>query len=703
MKTGIHTIFWLGMAVCLPFWAALGQSADPTQLTAPVADLLKEQLASFRSLELQGLVCADCTNGVAMVRNKGGEPTVVRTGSVLSLMAGDIPFRVTVTDVTDEGIGLFADGLDESLRIPVAFARKAARSAVTPPAGSLRYVEFDQMPLRQALKMLADQSQRNYICSEEAAQTKISLFLRDIPVQDLIEELCKSHALWYADRKGDSGSVRILTMREFQENLASFQQDEQSETFTLLYPNVTEVGMILLGLYRDRVVFSLGDQDLQEDDLSDLSRRFDRFNAMSRAANSDLMGEFSLQNTYSVSGRSSRRSGVYTLSRDGGLEQVLRRDQTLKPLHAEDAANIQKAIESGGATNQVGAAAGAVDAYRNNLPPIYVTASRRNNMLIVRTSDPRVMEDIRALVKRIDQPTPMVLLEMKIIELTLDDDFNTIVDYTAEGNFNTGGNEHHTVWNTANRAGQRIADAMTFQIVNKALTARLQALQERGNTKVLATPTLLTANNEVSQLFIGKEVPITRNVESSTVVTENNVVAMPETTVEFERIGTQLLVTPSINADRTVMLRLLQQNSDLASEKGSIPVYNSQAGEVSNIPVDIVESRSVTGTFMAKDQMAIAVGGLIRETSSEKRSGIPILMDIPYLGWLFRSTKIVKARTELLILITPHVISTPSESGGVSSRVLRQSKNPDMNPYIPGDQANPGIKEQKEWRVDLTP
>ncbi|MBP5320894.1 MAG: type II secretion system protein GspD [Kiritimatiellae bacterium] len=703
MKTRIQTIFLAGVAAVLPVFAILGQQADPTRLTAPVADLLKAQLASFRSIELQGLVCAAPTNGVAMIRVAGAEPVVVRSGSELTLMAGDIPFRVTVTDVTDEGIGLFAEGLDETLRLPVAFARKAARAAQAPSEANLCYVEFDQMPLRQALKMLADQSQRNYICSEEAAQIKVSLFLRDLPVQELVEELCKSHALWYADRKGDSGSVRILTMREFQENLASFQQDEQSETFTLLYPNVTEVGMILLGLYRDRVVFSLGDQDLLEDDLSDLSRRFDRFNAMNRAANTDLMGEFNLQNSYSVNGRSSRRSGVYTLSREGGLEQVLRRDQTLKPLRAEDASKIQEAIEKAPATNRVETAAQAVDPYRNNLPPIYVTASRRNNMLIVRTSDPRVMEDIRALIQRIDQPTPMVLLELKIIELTLDDDFTSIVDYMADGNFNSGGNQHHTLWNSANKAGSIVADAMTFQIVNKALTARLQALQERGHTKVLATPTLLTANNEVSQLFIGKEVPITRNVESSTVVTENNVVAMPETTVEFERIGTQLLVTPSINADRTVMLRLLQQNSDLASEKGSIPVYNSQAGEVSNIPVDIVESRSVTGTFMAKDQMAIAVGGLIRETSSEKRSGIPILMDIPYLGWLFRSTKIVKARTELLILITPHVISTPSESGGVSSRVLRQSKNPDMNPYIPGDQANPGIKEQKEWRVDLTP
>lgn len=711
MKTQAYGIFFL-LGMIFSTWMSLqAQTIDPTRMAAPAGEILKTQLTTFRAVELQGLVSSDGTNGVALIRVKGQEPIVVRGNGEFSVTAGGVPFRVKVLSVSDQGVRLAAEGLKESFQLPVSFQRRPG--AYKPiPSNGLRYVEFQQVPLRQALQLLADQSQRNFVCSDAASQTKVSLLLRDISTESVIEELCKSHALWYAGMDGKSSSVRMLTMQEFQENLSSFQQEELSETFTLLYPNVTEIASIIQGLYAGRVILSLGNEDLMDEEMSDISRRFERFNVMNRAANSELMGDFSMQNSYSVGGGSrASRNGIYTLRPEGGLEKLLNDREEFQKLRPEEAKRIQQGLSQSQGTNQV---ANVLDPYRKQLPTIYVTASKRNNLLIVRTCDPRAMEDIRNLVKKIDRPTPMVLLEMKLIELTLTDDMKTVFDYQGSGDFTING-KHPTAWQGNYPADTLEQKAMSFQILNKHFTARIQALQERGNAKIVATPTLLTANNEVSQIFIGKEIPITRDVNSQTIITEKNVVTTPQTEIEFERVGTQLLVTPTINADRTVMLRLLQQNSNVSPEKGKIPVLNqSGTGEGSIVPierpgaiqyvdVDIIESRSVTGSFIAKDEMAVAIGGLIRDEEGERLAGIPILMDIPYLGWLFRKTVKDKKRTELIILVKPHILTTPTESEAVTGQFLKEnSKNPLTNPYQAEGHVVPEIKDQKEWRVKMS-
>jgi general secretion pathway protein D len=133
-----------------------------------------------------------------------------------------------------------------------------------------------------------------------------------------------------------------------------------------------------------------------------------------------------------------------------------------------------------------------------------------------------------------------------------------------------------------------------------------------------------------------------------------------------------LLVTPNINADRTVTLHLLQENSELGG-KATIPVPKSLDGgaETLNMDIDFIESRSLTGTFVAKDKMTILAGGLIRESEGQTYYRTPFLGSVPLIGWLFRGTEKAKTRSELVVLITPHVITTPYEGGKISEELLK--------------------------------
>ena len=84
-----------------------------------------------------------------------------------------------------------------------------------------------------------------------------------------------------------------------------------------------------------------------------------------------------------------------------------------------------------------------------------------------------------------------------------------------------------------------------------------------------------------------------------------------------------------------------------------------------------MESRSLTGTFVAKDGMTVMAGGLVKETEGETYWRTPVLGSIPLVGWLFRGTEKVKKRTELVILIKPHVILTPMEGGKISADLMK--------------------------------
>lgn len=345
-----------------------------------------------------------------------------------------------------------------------------------------------------------------------------------------------------------------------------------------------------------------------------------------------------------------------------------------------------------------------MEALRRQPTRIYVSASRRNNMVVVRTADTRALTEIRTLVRRIDVQTPLVLLEVKVLSIELGKGFESAFEYQfSDGqfgaSFTTGAINPSLARDPITNEPVRIVSTPTavtsggfkdgqfvFQFLGESVRARLQLLEKKNRVKTVATPTLLTANNEISRLFLGEERPLVRNINSQTIITDNNVATTPNTQTEFRNVGNTLLITPNINADRTVTLRIVQENSFISPNGANIPVVtggntnnnNNNNGNnngptvngVQNVPVDVVGTRSVSGTFVAKDGMAVAIGGMIEDVDTDKREQVPILGNIPGLGLLFRRQVKEKSRRELVIIIRPHVMTTPADSERLTQNVL---------------------------------
>ncbi len=668
-----------------------GELPDPTRSGAELRSALMSGGSAIPDMSVGGIVMGGQGDGaVVMLQVNGGSRALARPGAPFQTNTPDGARKLTVTRITPDGVEVAESSTGESALIP-AFGPSAHLSR----NGEVAYAQFSELPLIDTLRMLGDQTGENFSASVEANKCLINLMLSNVAVSSVVEEICKSHNLWFK-RDATTGITRIMTVGEFEKDLAGFRE-ERTEVFTLKYPNVAEVAMAIANLYGNRVDLSFGAEDLDEDMRRDLEGRFDRYDVLNQrtqqagAINGNILGN-------NVNGFLSGGGGVYGFGgsdspgrssggRDGGVygsslfsrsrqnRVVPETDQGFRDLTPDQAARVESALSS-----MDGSAASRIESLRKTPATIHVTATRRNNMIAVRTADGPALDSIKALVQRMDVQTPMVMLEVKVVSIELGDEFQSAFDFRYSDGKTAASIGRSNVLRPLDggsfREGEGSSHDMTFTLVGDHFRARMRLFEEKNRVKTLATPTLVTANNEVSRLFLGEERPLVRGVSSQTIITDNNVATTPNTTTEFRNVGNTLLITPNINADRTVTLRLVQENSFIDPNAASIPIVTTgrNAGNaVENVKVDVVNTRSVSGTFVAQDRTSIAIGGMIEDWNRKNKSQVPILGDIPIIGIPFQARDDRKGRRELVVIIRPHIMLKPGESGPVTDDFLRRN------------------------------
>jgi general secretion pathway protein D len=572
------------------------------------------------------------------------------------------------------------------------------------PTKRLELIEFEDVPLSEAMRLFAEQSGLNVITSTEAGKTKVTVYLKNVTPIDALEAMVKANGLFYRIET-NSGIVRIATLQEYEKDLSSFRE-EQTRVFTLLYPNPSAVAQVIKQVFGDRVQLNRADAEVE--DLVDLSQRFSRFdlvdgrslglgshsaNSGSRSSqNSNPFGGLGQQaNALTAGGLGGNSSNFGNFNNQNSQQRTSPRVQdSLRNMSADQIQQLENEIaEKGQLTEQVQA-----DLMQRREATIYVSTIRRNNQVIVRTGDARSMEQIATLVLQLDVPTPTVLLEVKVLRVVLADGFNSAFEYLggisksatafSDGSlsptFPGGSSVAQQLGNGLGVAGN-VPGALTFQVVDKSFRTRMQLLESKNCVTALATPLILTANNEVSRIFVGDTLPFTVGFTPSQVLSSvgavNGAVAATPVT-ELRDVGQSLLITPNINADRTVTLRIVEENSERVVGGSSIPVPATSGSGVTNISVDTVRRRTISGTVVAQDGNAVALGGMIEEHASDSRDQVPVLGNIPGLGFFFRRQATSRSRTELVVIVRPYVFNTPTESAATSELLLGEiSTHPD--------------------------
>jgi len=242
---------------------------------------------------------------------------------------------------------------------------------------------------------------------------------------------------------------------------------------------------------------------------------------------------------------------------------------------------------------------------------------------------------------------------MLVAEISLDDQSQLGVEWATSNAATTsyGGNEHTFQQDFSRGAATRDSASSVFDGFRYMIseTNRLQAIVEarasESKLNVLASPNIVASDNKTAEIAVTDQVP----VEQSTI----SEAGIERLTFQYKDAGIKLSITPNINEQGVVSLELEQEVSEIS-------------GSTTNGQPTFI-SRTAKTTVAVRDGQTLALGGLIQESETMAHTGIPILSKIPILGYLFRSTSTRDSKTELVILITPHVI-TSLEDGDTVTR-----------------------------------
>lgn len=276
------------------------------------------------------------------------------------------------------------------------------------------------------------------------------------------------------------------------------------------------------------------------------------------------------------------------------------------------------------------------------------------NSIVVATH-PVNFPAIERLINKLDSFPPQAMIEVVIMDVTLNDDFSMGVEFshpttptlTTEGiKVDLGGikGDKETIFHSLLGLGTDASTkGFTYRILNQKETVNLLGfiLNTQENSKVLSTPRILASNNQESTITVGQEIPI---IESSVTDLVNNVTTV---NYKYEDVGLQLKVTPRISQDNFVSLKIHAELKDLSAQT----LYDAS----------IINKREADATVIIPDGYTVILGGLMRDNDSIIESKIPLLGDIPFLGHLFKKTETALLKTELLLFLTPHVVKNSQE------------------------------------------
>jgi general secretion pathway protein D len=290
------------------------------------------------------------------------------------------------------------------------------------------------------------------------------------------------------------------------------------------------------------------------------------------------------------------------------------------------------------ATPAAGAATPGVAAV---VPP-RIIANPLDNKLIIQ-ADAQQYQNILKILKDLDVPPRQILLEAKIYSVMLTDALTSDITASLE-KAGTGG-FHQLLGALTNTASLSLtAGAMVGQ--SRQLLLALSANENRAYSKLLSEPSLIATDSIPASINVGTQVPVstgTTNIPSSGGVVSSS-------SVSSQNTGITLQVNARVNSSGVVTLVI---NQEISNVDPSTPL--------SSTSTPAFDQQVVQTQITMMDGDTIAVGGLISEQSSNSTTGIPGLVRLPWIGWLFGSKSISKSRSELIMFFTPHVIFDESQ------------------------------------------
>jgi general secretion pathway protein D len=285
---------------------------------------------------------------------------------------------------------------------------------------------------------------------------------------------------------------------------------------------------------------------------------------------------------------------------------------------------------------------------------VVVVAETVSNSVLV-LSPERNFDRLRRVLEDLDQPMRQVLVRALVAEMTIEDGTDIGVELSG---INPSSSTTSTRTYTDFTLSDNTVGANGFLMQSGNFQATVHALASVTRFNVVSRPYILTADNKEATVNVVQEVPVATGSRTDT---NNNVT----TTFDREEVGIILTVTPQINSDGRVVLTVTQELSALTDQTMQI---------AKDVTSPIIKKRTMTTTVTMDRGQTAVIGGLVSDSLTETVRKVPWLGDIPGLGWLFSRTERTKAKTEMLVFLTPQVVMGRDDLDAASTQVRGDMK-----------------------------
>lgn len=277
-----------------------------------------------------------------------------------------------------------------------------------------------------------------------------------------------------------------------------------------------------------------------------------------------------------------------------------------------------------------------------------IVASVPTNSLIIRTAPPN-FPLLRETIEALDTRPPQVLLEVAVAEVTLGRGEDFGIDWITKGGSTTTSFGNPDVADSVNPLRDFVVKVVSLERVD--VRALLRMLASRSDVKVLSTPQVLAVNNREARILVGSKVPFVASTRLG------NDVAI-DRTVQYQDVGTNLIIIPTINSEDYISVEVLQEVSTLTTQTIQAAL---------NAPV--ISTREAATRAIIRNGQTVVIGGLIGNSTEVRDSGVPFLKDLPIIGFFFKRSSRNRSRTELAIFVTPYIVRTDAEADAIRERV----------------------------------
>lgn len=332
-----------------------------------------------------------------------------------------------------------------------------------------------------------------------------------------------------------------------------------------------------------------------------------------------------------------------------------------------------------------------------------IIADKQANSIIV-IGPPESLLKVSSTLDRLDKKPLQVYLSTVIGQLSINDSSELAVDllqkFSTSGDFGVASSVRNRTSGgavfspdpkllTAASAFASAASGLTiYGAIGSALDYYVHALQGTGRFRVISRPVIYTANNKIAIISSGQQIAVPSSTLTS-LNTGNNNQAAVTSNIDYKNVELKLEVIPLINSDREVTLQIKQTNDS---------IVGSQVISGNSIPT--IGTQFIDTTITVKNLDTIVLGGLITEDNTRNETGVPILKDIPLLGYLFKGVTKEKRRSELIILIQPNVVGSYEETYSASEGELSRTK---IGPDAKATSENKPLEEERKKKPKEKP